>query len=216
MQLPFTVDQFFDVFRAYNESVWPAQIFLAALAVTALILAFIPRCWSSVVVSLILSFLWMWSAIAYHVLYFSRINPLAWLFAAISIVGSLGIAWHGVVRRALRYAWDGGVRAGAGLLLVLFALVIYPIWSSLGGHCYPAAPTFGLPCPTTIFTIGMMALLVRPHPRMPLIVPVVWSGIGAQAAIFLGIPQDSFLGIAGLAGLALLATAGLRRKTRAA
>jgi len=28
MNLPFTSEQFFDVFRRYNEAVWPAQIAL--------------------------------------------------------------------------------------------------------------------------------------------------------------------------------------------
>lgn len=28
MQVPFTVEQFFDVFRDYNDAVWPAQLFL--------------------------------------------------------------------------------------------------------------------------------------------------------------------------------------------
>ncbi len=32
MQLPFTVEQFFGVFQAYNSAVWPAQVFLLALA----------------------------------------------------------------------------------------------------------------------------------------------------------------------------------------
>ena len=38
MQLPFTIDQFFGVFRDYNTALWPAQIVLLALAVVAVIL----------------------------------------------------------------------------------------------------------------------------------------------------------------------------------
>jgi hypothetical protein len=77
MQLPFTVEQFFGVFRAYNEAVWPAQLFLLGLALAALIAALVPRTWSGFIVSLILAFLWAWLAVAYHFLFFSRINPLA-------------------------------------------------------------------------------------------------------------------------------------------
>ena len=32
MDLPFTAEQFFDVFRRYNESVWPAQLALNGIA----------------------------------------------------------------------------------------------------------------------------------------------------------------------------------------
>ncbi len=35
MQIPFTVEQFFGVFRQYNISVWPVQVFLVALAMAA-------------------------------------------------------------------------------------------------------------------------------------------------------------------------------------
>lgn len=32
MNLPFTAEQFFDVFRRYNESVWPVQLVLNGIA----------------------------------------------------------------------------------------------------------------------------------------------------------------------------------------
>lgn len=46
MQLPFTVEQFFDVIRAYNMAVWPAQVVLLVLAVAAIVLVVFPRRWS--------------------------------------------------------------------------------------------------------------------------------------------------------------------------
>jgi hypothetical protein len=91
-------------------------------------------------------------------------------------------------------------------------LIGYPIWAFLAGHRYPAMPTFGLPCPTTIFTIGMLSFLVAPYPRSPFIVPVAWSFVGAQAALLLSVTQDLALVIAGLVGLVLL----MRAKPQAA
>jgi len=207
MQLPFTVDQFFGVFRDYNEAVWPAQLLLMGLALAAVVMALVPRSWSGLVVSLILAFLWAWLAVAYHFLFFSRINPLAHVFGAVSFAGALVLGWHGVIRRRLRFAWAGGVRAATGVLLVVFALVLYPVWSWFAGHRYPAMPTFGLPCPTTIFTLGVLAFLTTPYPRSPFVVPILWCVVGAQAAILLGVPQDLGLVVAGIVGLALLAMA---------
>ena len=60
MLLPFTTEQFFEVFRAYNTTVWPAQVLLLALAVAALILVFVHLRWSGAVVSAILACLWAW------------------------------------------------------------------------------------------------------------------------------------------------------------
>jgi len=34
VHLPFTESQFFDVFRQYNEAVWPAPVVLTALALS--------------------------------------------------------------------------------------------------------------------------------------------------------------------------------------
>lgn len=93
----------------------------------------------------------------------------------------------------------------AGVALVVFALVVYPIWSWYAGHSYPYTPTFGLPCPTTLFTVGMLAFVVPSYPRSPLVVPVLWCFVGAQAAFLLGVSQDFALLVAGAFGLVLLA-----------
>jgi hypothetical protein len=46
MSPPFTTDQFFQVFAAYNMEVWPGQVFLLALAILAGWLAFRPAPWA--------------------------------------------------------------------------------------------------------------------------------------------------------------------------
>jgi hypothetical protein len=155
-------------------------------------------------ISLILAFLWAWSAIAYHLLQFVRINPLAYAFSGVSALGALVFLWHGVFRNRLRFGWPNGVRGAAGTALVIYALVGYPAWSLLLGHRYPAIPTFGAPCPTTILTIGMLAFMREPYPRSVLIVPVLWCAVGVQAAFFLAMPQDLALALAGVIGLGLL------------
>jgi hypothetical protein len=104
------------------------------------------------------------------------------------------------------------MRAYAGVALMVFALVVYPIWSAYAGHPYPATPTFGLPCPTTIFTIGLLAFAVPPIPRSPLVVPVLWCLVGAQAAFFLGMQPDMGLVAAAVVGIFLWVTASQGQK----
>lgn len=204
MQLPFTAQQFFAVFSEYNVAVWPAQVVLVVLAQLAVVLVFLPRSWASAGVALILAFLWGWLAIAYHLFFFARINPLAYAFAGVSLAGALVFLWQGVFLGRLRFGWTGGTRAAAGTLFLLYALIAYPLWSWLAGHRYPSMPTFGLPCPTTIYTVGLLAFLVRPYPPGPFIVPLLWCAVGAQAAFLLGVAQDLVLIAAGAAGLVLL------------
>jgi len=203
MPLPFTAEEFYAIFREYNEAVWPAQVLLTGLALTAAGLLFWPRQWSGVVISAILGFLWAWLALAYHVVFFSRINPLAYAFAVVSLSGAFVFVWQGVIRRRLHFAWVSSARTYTGAALVVFALVIYPVWSWIDGHSYPSMPTFGLPCPSTIYTIGLLAFLKRPHPRSVLVVPVLWCIIGAQAAFSLGVTPDISLIVAATFGVML-------------
>lgn len=208
--LPFTSEQFFGVFGAYNEAVWPAQLVLLALAVLALVLVAFPRAWSGRTISAILAILWAWLALAYHLAFFASINPLAYVFGAASAFGALLFWWHGMVRRRLHFRVTRSARTVAGVALAAFALVIYPAWSVYAGHGYPAMPTFGLPCPTTLFTIGLLAFLVPPYPRITLVVPVLWCLVGAQAAFLLGVRQDLGLLVAAAVGAILFARSSVR------
>jgi len=76
MHPPFTAEQFFDVFRRYNEAVWPAQVALVAVALLALMAAFranVRRSWRwGQMAIVLLAVLWLWSGIAYHKAFFAR------------------------------------------------------------------------------------------------------------------------------------------------
>ncbi|HNE23283.1 MAG TPA: DUF6064 family protein, partial [Leptospiraceae bacterium] len=188
MKIPFTTEQFLGVFAAYNQSVWPAQVALFAAALVILALSLKTFSFSSIMSGSILGVLWIWMGIAYHIVQFTSINPAAYVFGIACILQGLIFLWNGF-RRTLefRFSWD--VRGWAGGLLILYALILYPIVGSLLGHVYPSSPTFGLPCPTTIFTFGML-LWVRKPPLIVLIIPVLWSIVGFSAALQLGIKED--------------------------
>jgi hypothetical protein len=204
MGLPFTSEQFYLVFRDYNEAIWPAQWLLLGLAVIATALALRRSPWSGVGVSAILASFWGWIAIGYHLAFFSVINPAAYGFAAVSMAAAVVLVWQGVYRRRLQFRWSGGARSYAGTALVVFAVAVYPAWLSWTGHRYPATATFGLPCPTTVFTIGLLAFAVPPYPRSPLVVPVLWCLVGAQAAFLLDVTADLVLVVAAVVGVGLM------------
>ncbi len=201
MRLPFTVDRFFEVFSRYNTAVWPAQPALLALAVLALtLLLWRPRATSGAV-SAILATFWAWMAIAYHLLFFAKINPTARVFALFFLVEAAVFLALGVVRRRLVFRRPSGVRGALGLLLVAYSLAVYPALGWLAGHRYPAMPTFGVPCPTTIWTLGMLLFLRPPLPWWVAAVPVAWAAVGSTAAFALDVPQDLGLLVAGVVAL---------------
>lgn len=204
MNLPFTPEQFFAVFARYNEAVWPMQILLSAVALLCVGLLFRPSVWASRTSYLILSLLWGWMAIAYHFAFFSDINPAAWLFGAIFLLGSATFAWTGMARDGVSLRPVPGVRSVLGATLIVFALVVYPLVGHSLGHRYPSAPTFGLPCPTTIFTLGLLLFSVKPVARWVFVVPLSWAAVGSLAAFQLGVIEDLGLLAAGIATLAVL------------
>jgi Family of unknown function (DUF6064) len=204
VNLPFTAEQFFGVFARYNESVWPAQIALNALALACIGLVFLRGAAAGRWIGALLAVLWLWVAMAYHFAFFSGINPAAWIFGAVSFAGGLVFLWLGMLKRALRFAPAGGWRGALGGLLLAYALLAYPLLGYVAGHRYPAAPTFGVPCPTAIFTLGLLLFAAHPVPRLAFVVPLLWAAMGSVAAFSLGVVEDFGLPAAGIAGLAVV------------
>ena len=200
MRLPFTSSEFFQVFADYNETVWPAQILLLLVALVATALMFSRARWSDTLISALLAALWLWMGLVYHLSFFAGINPLAYAFAVLSLAGAAAFCWHGLHLKRLAFRWQGSGWNVAGLLLVVFSLAVYPVWIWQSGHAWPAVPTFGLPCPTTLFTIGMLAFMLPPYPRSVLLAPLLWCAIGLQAAFLLGVPPDLSLLAGGAVG----------------
>ena len=87
MDLPFTAQQFFDVFRRYNEAIWPGQFVLNAIAVTAALAAYRANLRQSrraaQTAIVLIAILWLWTGVVYHGIYFrtrlsrslNRVNP---------------------------------------------------------------------------------------------------------------------------------------------
>lgn len=201
MSLPFTTGQFFGVFARYNQGVWPAQIALNALALTCIGLAFLGSATAGRWISALLALLWFWVAVIYHFAFFSGINPAARVFGAVSFAGGLVFLWLGTLKGALRFS-PAGWRGAIGGLLIAYALVGYPLLGHLLGHRYPASPTFGVPCPTTIFTLGLLLFASPAAPRLAFVVPILWAAVGSVAAFSLGVVEDFGLLAAGVVAVA--------------
>ena len=204
MHLPFTRAEFFDVFARYNEAVWPMQLVLVAAAVAAVGIIYTRTARGSGWVSWILAVLWAWMGLAYHLAHFAAINPVARIFGGFCLVQAGLLAWNGRLHSRLSFDPVRGPNVVVAWTLIAYALVIYPLLGLVTGQAYMESPTFGAPCPTTIFTFGVLWFARRPLPRSLLLVPILWSAIGGSAAFALGVPQDFGLIVAGLSGVALL------------
>jgi hypothetical protein len=208
--MPFSVDQFLEVFKNYNLSVDPLQVVFYFTGIIAFLLTFKKFTYSNKIIVSILSFLWLWMGIVYHIIFFSEINKAAYLFGVMFIAQGIIFAYIGIVREKLSFRFQPGIYGITGSMFIFFALVIYPVIGFLQGHIYPFSPTFGLPCPTTIFTFGILLLADKKMPAFILIIPFIWSIIGFTAAFFLGIYEDTGLLVTALISMFII----LRRNKR--
>lgn len=204
MDLPFSREQFFEVIAAYNVAVWPAQFVLTLLAIGIVVLVLRRPGSAGRLVSYGLALLWGWTALAYHLAFFWSINPAAPFFATISLVAAAAFVWFGGMRGGLQFRKGLSVTAALGLVVVMFALAGYPAIGEYIGHRYPASPTFGLPCPTTLFTFGILLMATPNLSKALLVAPLVWAVIGSTAAFALGVTQDWGLAVVAVAGGYLL------------
>ena len=211
MKLPFTVEQFLDVIAQYNQAVWPAQIFLNMLAVAAVIFALFKVKSYDKMISGILGAFWLWMGIVYHLVFFTDINKGAYLFGVLFIVQGLIFIFAGMINDKLSFQFKGDMYNLFGILFIVYALILYPIIGHQMGHVYPEQPTFGLPCPTTIFTFGILLWASSQIPKYMLVIPLLWSLIGLSAAINLTIQEDYGLLIAGMLGTILIIIRDRRR-----
>lgn len=203
--LPFTVDQFLEVFEQYNLAIWPMQIVAYMLGVAVLVLAARKPRYADQAISLVLAGFWGWMGVVYQIMYFSAINRAALGFGALFIAQMLVWVYFGVVRARLSFRLSANPYALVGGVLIAYAMLIYPALGTLLGHGYPRSPGFGVaPCPTTIFTFGLLLCTSARVPKTALIIPALWSLIGFTAALTLGVREDIGLLVAGVLSVALL------------
>jgi hypothetical protein len=203
--LSFSPDVFFSLFADYNLAIWPAQPIAYALGLLVVALTFKPTEWSGRLIAAVLALAWLWIGIAYHYLYFTQINFVAPAFAALFVLQGLLFAWSGVVRGRLTFAFRPDLFGWTGLGFLIFALAVYPLLGWLAGHVWPQAPVFGVaPCPTAIFTWGLLLMIGGHTPLHLVVLPLIWSLIGASAAWLLAVPEDLSLLAAGLVGAVLV------------
>ncbi len=201
--MPFTPSQFMSLFERYNAAVWPLQLvtMAAALAVVAL-LAARPGRSSDVAASAALVSFSLVVGVGYFFLGFARhLSPAGYLFGALFVVQAALLGAAALRPGALTFSEAPGWRAVAGTIVLVYALVGYPIVGLLTGRPLVQSPWLGVvPCPTTIFTIGLLLRSTSRRPALYLALPIVWSAVGTTAAIRFGVLEDLGMTAAALVG----------------
>ena len=203
MDRTLTLAQLLAVFENYNLAIWPVQMLAYVLGLAALFFAIKPSRYSSRIVTGILCFLWLWTGIAFYALQFGPVYAPAYAFGVLVVIqGALFLA--SVLKPRLSFGVKGDLYCGVGLLFVAYAMIGYPAVGYFLGHVYPQTPPFGLtPCPTTVFTFGLLLLTGKRLPKLFLAIPLL-AALGGIMPVSIGILEDTGLIVAGLLGTAMI------------
>ena len=189
MNLPFDAEQFLRVFATYNAAVWPAQIVAYGLGLIAVGGLLASRMASRRIILAILAIMWAWNGLAYHLTYFSPINPVAkvfaWFFVAHTALFATCTVSPGISASGPDLVGDASRPEPSSSMQCSSTKSSAP-WPNTGS-C--RARCSGWPCPTTIFTIGV---LLQSHGRIMAalsVIPILWALIGTSAAFLLAISE---------------------------
>ena len=210
--LPFSHDQFVEVFTVYNEAIWPAQVGAYVLGGLAIVLLLRPGAGADRFALGVLAGMWGWTGVLYHGLFFSTINGAAVAFGlAFAFQGAL-FAWAAIRPHLFAFEIEKSRTNLLGMAFIGYSMLVYPLVGALVGEAYPAVPVFGVaPCPVVLFTFGFLLIAKRRVPVRLLVIPGLWSIIGGSAAFLLAVPQDWPLLLSGMVAIPLI----LRKNARA-
>jgi hypothetical protein len=196
------------MFAAYNETIWPVQVLAYALGLVAVALVIWHPRGSNRLIPGILAASWAWLSVAFLLIAMRTIDggPGPLVFGVAFLLQAALWLIAGVLRANLRFDTKLTRFSIVGWMFIAYALVIYPLLGILAGHVYPRQPIFGVaPCPTVIFTFGLLLLTAARVPKYLLVVPFTWAVTsGISAPLNFAIYEDFGLVASGVIGTILL------------
>lgn len=206
------VEEFFSTLLKYNETFWLMSIITFLMGILIVYLAV--RKYSSRVISALLCFLWVWSGVVFFIIYYGSMDveflgmtlPSVWYLGGfLFLVQSSLFLVLGVIKSSISFQVGQDWGSAVGALLVVYAMVVYPLVGVLTGISYPEYPIFGTaPCPVTIFSIGLLLWLDRKVPMIIAVIPFIWSLMGIMPVLVLNIWADVGLVLSGIIGLPII------------
>ena len=199
------VQQFFLMWAQANTALWPMDLLWYTAGIAAIILAIRPVRASSRVIAAFLAVYYVWLAIVFFGIYYTPLNDHSPAYAVMFALGGALFFVAGVIRRDLQFQPKWDLLGVTGGIFMVYALA-YPLIDAVTGHEFPAAPVFGVaPCPSTIFTAGLL-LWTRPGmPMYVLVAPLVWLMSQTPAeALAMGVVADVARVPVGASTMALL------------
>lgn len=142
--MPFTTEQFIQVFEKYNQAIYPMQFLLILVAIASVTLAANPKPSTNKTISGLIGFLWLWVGIVYHLIFFTKTSPPAYLFGTSFVFQGLLFLYKGVVRNLLSFRMSKTFYGILGAILMVYAGNVLDLWKRLN-------------CPTKLIAVDEQA-----------------------------------------------------------
>ncbi|MFW5879514.1 MAG: DUF6064 family protein [bacterium] len=198
-------EQFFERMAEYNNAIWPAQIISYFLAIIIIIGSIKKWKFSDEMNTTILAIFWIWNGAITNLLFFSSFQKQYYFWGILWILQGVLFLVIGLAKHKLHYRLKRNWYSYAGIVFILYALVIYPLIGFLLGHGYPKGPIFGVaPCPVVIFTFGVLLFVDKKVPIYLLFFPLLWAILSLYPIIMMGIIADIGEILVALIGFILL------------
>ena len=205
--LLFSPRTYYRLFERYNLELWPLPLVALALGVVLLALARQGGDRAGRGLAVILAVCWLWVAWAFHWERYASINPAASYVALAFAFEALLLLWL-AVRGRLGITASRWQR-GAGLGLLLFALLVFPLLAPLFGRSWIQTEVFGMvPDLTALATLGVLLLFSASRVWGCLLIPVAWSLISGATLWAMDAPDFAIVPLAAL--LAVVVVVGGR------
>jgi hypothetical protein len=203
MNISLNLEKMLSVFEAYNNATWPVQVIACLLGITAVILTIKTLKNSSRIISAILSFIWLWTGIVFCIVYWAPGYTPSYAYSVLYIIQGI-IFITCIFRPKLSFRFKSDIYSFIGILFIVYSIVGYFLVGYFMGHIFPRSLSFILaPCPTVVFTFGMLLLTDKKVPKYVLLIPLLWSICGV-IPVSLGILEDIGLIITGATGTLLI------------
>jgi hypothetical protein len=203
MKMLITGEQLLDAFAAYNQQIWPMHIMAYVLGAIAVFLAFKKSLWASRVVFGVLAFFWLWVALLFWLPSAGQGFTIGYAFLVLFLIQGVLFLIQ-AIKPGKTFGTHNKFQTIAGVTLIFYVMVGYPLIGSLVGHNYPQAAFIGLfPCPLTLFTFGLLLLTSSVVPIILLVIPAFW-GFSSVMWISIGIWEDIGLLFGGLVSIVLI------------
>jgi hypothetical protein len=200
-----TLERFLDFASNYNLDLYPVQYLMLGLGITGVFVGIFAGKYTSWTISAILGFFYAWIGIAFYLKYFAEFMPVPVLFAVLFLIQALLFILEGIVRNRLVFRFRPDIYGLTGALLIFYALFGNQALEYVLGRGYPQILSFGLfPCPTVIFSLGILLWTDKKFPAYILIFPLINALSGFIPAFLIGIIEDIGLIISGLLVLLMI------------